>query len=1625
MADPFPGLSEAPATAAAAAVPAAAPARAAARPDVDSEDAFPTLGGTGAPATRAASAWVSSVPVIQRVTHQATLSLHLAEEQLAKLSSVLQRVQQRCRNVTIEASTTRRTGSTTFIIKGPSDAGVQTAKRELSVQLARRVSLSVSVPASLRAYVIGSGGKNVKAITEKTGVRISIPPRADGAADAGDVDPLLDEQVVVAIDGDEVNATHAQQMLQAIIAERTSRATQRLTHIDPTYYPFLAARTDALAAAGAPADGAPADVAVNVLPHAADGRDAAVVVAGDRDAVARTVQAIDAHVAEMRARFRTLAINIPKRQHQLLAGDRAAHVLATTTCSIELPLADDPSESVTIRGPQPQLPRALAAAMEAANSVCIEALDLVAMHAPGRAPDVARTHARRLVLWLAHGARPPPVPGVQVHLPRAPALERGDAVIEVVGADAAQVAQVRREYEQVLSPVLPEFAREVDVDPLAHAFVIGKKGQGLKTYESRGVDVLLPPESSGRADVLMVLGRAPALAALPADLAPRLAAGLRVLDECAADLAATAAAAGDIRTEQFDVPARYHAAIIGRERTVLSAIIGEDRLLVTFGNGRGVRHGTDLTADSVVVRGGSDAVARAVARIQAIAKDAEEDAIVNGHVEQFTVPGAHVPHLIGRGGAAVSKLRDELGVKINFAEHEGRARSAPVAIVITGRKECVEEAKTRLAAQAQRLADETTVRIAVPHALHGALIGQGGKYVTRIQDKYDVRVNFPHAAEAGAGAAAGAAAGAEAGALRPDQVSIRGSKKGVAEAQAELLELLEYEKEHGHVAEVAVPARAVARILGRGGSTINQIRMDSHAQIDLDPREGRGTRDQATLRLRGSAASVDAARRAIGAIVARVESEATVHVAVAPRFHGALIGAGGANLRALIERVGGPADPKEQAQLVRFPRNGEAGDQVVVRATKDLAAALAAALEQEATALASRVVYGASVPPALHRQLMARGGTRHSEWQTKHGVHVILPKWREYDDAGAPQNADALVDADAATVVKLVGPPDAVPRVLEEIHPAAEAWGARMGERPVSGEPWCAQRAAQPRPASAPVDGRDLISWSTLIDDVVADTPLISLRADYARNRRRTISLCVLYASIFVLALALSLDSMSFYLYLNYACSEFNALSSFGTVTIVQQLVMAVSKPPIAKLSDTIGRVWTLFAILGMYAGGYAFMAAARSFPQLVLGAIVQSFGFTGVQVLQSVIIADTTSVQWRGLLIGTVNMPYLINFAFAGPLADHVLGQYGWRAGYALWVVVVPLAAVPLLGTLLVGHRRAQRCSMGPAGPAPRALDVVREMDLVGMALFSAGLTLVLLPLSLRGSHGTVWSMGNAEIVAGCLLFALFTLWETRTSTPFIPLEILSNGSVIVICIISALDFAGFYLSWTYLSAFVQVLCNWNQVGTAYFVSTQNVTSTVAGIFIGIGLAYMRRFKSLLIYGLVVRIAGVAMMVRYRAAGHAVVTLVMCQVLQGLGGGAIAVTTQVAAQIAVPQAKVALVTALQLLTTEVGAALGSTMASAVFTSLLPRELHAHLPFMPHTELERLQGDLHAVLAYPMGSAERIAITDAWVAVMRMLCAISVIVQIPALVLAFALPDTPLQTPTVHTNQRERRVPHF
>jgi len=195
----------------------------------------------------------------------------------------------------------------------------------------------------------------------------------------------------------------------------------------------------------------------------------------------------------------------------------------------------------------------------------------------------------------------------------------------------------------------------------------------------------------------------------------------------------------------------------------------------------------------------------------------------------------------------------------------------------------------------------------IPAQYHSSLIGEKGKYAIRLEDKYAVKITFPRQNSEDKTREQ----------LKSDEVLVKGGKKGVAGAKAELLEALEYEKENNHTLEFTVPSRSVARILGRGGANINDIKDETNTHIDLE----KGNKDAgstSTITVRGTKKGIAAAKAAILAIAEQVQEETTDTVIIESKFHRSIIGAGGQDLKNLIARCGGPSDPKAQAGLIRL-----------------------------------------------------------------------------------------------------------------------------------------------------------------------------------------------------------------------------------------------------------------------------------------------------------------------------------------------------------------------------------------------------------------------------------------------------------------------------------------------------------------------------------------------------------------------------------------------------------------------------------------------------------------------------------------------------------------------------------
>ncbi|KAH7888537.1 hypothetical protein F5I97DRAFT_1853381 [Phlebopus sp. FC_14] len=984
--------------------------------DTDSHTAFPSLAPSAAPAVAPTrSAWgtdagpriKANVKTQPMVSDSFTLTVQLPVNKNGKtvtLGEVMKQVMAKFK-VKVEASANQRTRQTTFHIKSESQKDLEKAKRNLLASLSPVVTVTVPAPASTIPSIVGPKGANLNRIREQTSVKIDVPRKDEVSPVNGSASHVHGEDdeeptVPVKIIGPQPLALEAQALLNEIISSRTANTTQRVKDIPAHILPFVLPRRASFIEA---AHG----VYVNLALNAAERE---ISVSGDREAVLRVVETIKGAIDSFKAVLTHIKLSLPKRQHRLLVGKALDEIMRKSKCTVIVP--EDSSEEVTVYGKAEDLPTGLAAVMEQANSQYIHEFPL-----PGPI-----TVSRQLLTYMTRidyiKGLSADHPGALVFTPSVSAIAQAAVLnIDIVG-EKSVVDAVVRQVSELLGKLIGA-TKEVTISWPIQQVIIGRYAKKLQQFhDDHNVQVFFPPESAEQSSVLLVYDPFfPAASPSPVEKEKHLNAVSQELLQMSKE-------AADVKSETISAEKQWHGVVL---KSLDSIIGGDTGLSVKIG----AEAGDATTEDIIFLRGISTDVDRAVKEIIQLVEDAKNDAILSSYFTEFDIDKEYVGRVIGTQGAGIHKLREQLSVKVDLfddvEEKESSKRKKTTQrtkVKITGREENVEEAKMRILAQVERLADETSEILKIPVQYHASLIGQSGKYVIRLEDKYGVKITFPRQSLENS-------ENKTREHLKPDEVHIKGGKKGVAGAKSELMEALEFEKESNNILQFTVPTRAVSRILGRGGATINEIKDDTGAQIDIDKNDDQGVVTQITVR--GTKKAISAAKTAILAISDKVGEEITTSIVIENKYHGTIIGPGGQALRDLIARCGGPSDPKLQVGLLRFPRQGEPSDEVRLRGEPGLVQKIKDELEKAVATLRDRVVLAVEVPATQHRNLIGRGGQHLNDLQNRTGVQIQFPGSRSYDQVGEPVNGSEMEGVDPANIVKVSGSRSACEATIGEL----------------------------------------------------------------------------------------------------------------------------------------------------------------------------------------------------------------------------------------------------------------------------------------------------------------------------------------------------------------------------------------------------------------------------------------------------------------------------------------------------------------------------------------------------------------------------------------------------------------
>ncbi|KAF2837623.1 hypothetical protein M501DRAFT_184129 [Patellaria atrata CBS 101060] len=897
-----------------------------------------------------------------------------------------------------------------YIFEGSGNVeAVRQALKEVANQIGSKQTTKVTIPSSLRAHVIGRQGATIQNISKRTGARIQVPKQEETPSADDDDSATID----VVVEGDAVAAEMARREIEQIVNERTSTVNLRLKDIPAEYYPFLAgahnARINALEQGR--------DVRVQI-PHYHTWNEQAPPehISGDRNAAQEVRAQLEREVENLRRQLIMEQMAVERGRHQFIVGERGSSLhdfLQETGCSVILPPSSGDNEFITIVGPPRNIKKAQEKIEDLAASMSMATIDVARQH--GNAATGGQSHARALTRYLRQRQAIEELERLHNSSIVLPGYSDPSTNWEVYSRDGKATMRARADLMNLISGHPPTRMSNVEVDPFFHQHLQQRGAPQVR--EDYGVHVVFPEESDESQDLILVfegLGE-PTDYELPKKqpTAAEVRNFQRSLQDAQNHILNIINGHGELSSRELEAPPKFHEKIrryAEREQAGLPNDAIPVQVQLSGESSRAAPRRP--SGNNFAIRGPSGAVDSLAEKLRAFIEQEHKDELERGYTTSFDYPQKYANHLIGKRGENIKKLRDEFDVDIQV--NDGK-------VEIKGPKAKADACKSHILAFARKLDDEATYVLKIKPQYHRDLIGAKGSQVNRLQERYDVRVNFPRSANNNDDADTEAGASVKNHRSQaPDEVIIKGPKRGADQAREELLSLLQYVIDNSHSATVSVAQNQIPQLIGQGGREMENLRLITGAQIDVpSARDAADDSGRAEIKIKGTKKQVEDAKKLLQERAQVFDSTVTRTLNVDKKHHKALIGAGGINIRDIVVNAGGPDDRRELARMVRFPRQDTDENVIRVEGNKDVVEKIIASIEALVRNRESQTTETLEVAPEKHRLLIGRGGETRRNLEAQLHVNLDIPK----------QNTTGA----ARSQVKITGNPSDVEKAKEHI----------------------------------------------------------------------------------------------------------------------------------------------------------------------------------------------------------------------------------------------------------------------------------------------------------------------------------------------------------------------------------------------------------------------------------------------------------------------------------------------------------------------------------------------------------------------------------------------------------------
>jgi EmrB/QacA subfamily drug resistance transporter len=423
--------------------------------------------------------------------------------------------------------------------------------------------------------------------------------------------------------------------------------------------------------------------------------------------------------------------------------------------------------------------------------------------------------------------------------------------------------------------------------------------------------------------------------------------------------------------------------------------------------------------------------------------------------------------------------------------------------------------------------------------------------------------------------------------------------------------------------------------------------------------------------------------------------------------------------------------------------------------------------------------------------------------------------------------------------------------------------------------------------------------------------------------------LTILGAILLTLFLA-SLDQTVVGTALPRIVTDLNGASLYAWVVSAYLLSSTITVPIYGKFSDVFGRKPMLMIGVCLFLLGSWLSGASQTMQQLVAFRAVQGLGAGALFPLVMAMIGDLYSPRERGRFQGLFGAVFALSFIvgpfIGGWITDHVSWHWVFYVNVPFGIASLVVLAITLPGT----------SSRGASA---------RDLDYLGIALFTAGVVPFMLGLTNKGNVSSTGQLANwtdvnvgGYIVLGLAILAVFVFVESRAKEPIIPLELFRlrdySVSMAAVFVFGIAMFAAVI----FMPRFYQTVRGISATQSGYYIWPLLVGLMGGSIGTGQLISKFGRYKWLMVGGAAVMLVG-GFLLTHLTAGVSDWVLWSWLLVLGLGLGPAMAGFTVVVQNAVPRTRLGVATSTLTFLRQIGASVGLAAAGTVFSSSFANRL--------------------------------------------------------------------------------------